>query len=227
MIRCRSLVVGYGGRAILPPLELTIGQGELWVVVGHNGSGKTTWLRTLLGLLPPVSGSVEADCELRSCYLSQRQTFDPHYPVTVEDVVRMGVLNQAIVSRGEPGASARVSRALAVTCTADLAKQSFHRLSEGQKQRVLLARVHAAEANLAVLDEPTSAMDQAAEREAWEALRRLQLDSRLALVVVTHALGLAAKYADHALVFERESRSARIEVPERLVASAGTAVGIG
>ena len=217
LLVCRELVVGYEGRGILPAIDLAIGQGELWIIAGQNGSGKTTWLRTLLGLLPPVSGAVSPSKPgLSLCYLSQRQSFDPHYPLTVRDVVEMGLERKlAFFSRNIR--KSRVDRALELTSTRELAARSFHELSEGQKQRVLLARVQAAEADLAVLDEPTSAMDGGAELDAWQRLKELQRESGVALVVVTHSVALAARFADHALWFDRESRTVRVEKPASLL----------
>jgi zinc transport system ATP-binding protein len=218
LLRCRDLVIGYAGRGLLSPLNLSIGSGEFWVVSGQNGSGKTTWVRTLLGLLPPVSGSVSSSrSELRLCYVGQRQHLDPHYPLAVKDVVAMGLERGAPFSRRRSDEEQRVQRALVLTSSAELAERSFHELSEGQKQRVLLARVHAAAPDLAVLDEPTSAMDASAERQAWQMLKQLRDTSGVTLVVVTHALAPAAEYADRAIAFDRETKSVVTGTPASLL----------
>lgn len=217
LLACRSLVIGHAGRAIAPPVELEIRAGELWVVAGKNGSGKTTWVRTLLGLLSPVSGAVEPrNPPPRRCFLSQRHAFEAGYPLISRDVVAMGLERGGVFSSRSAGGTERVARSLELCDAADLAERSFHELSEGQKQRVLLARVHVSEPELAVLDEPTSAMDADSERSAWRRLKEVQTHSRAAFVVVTHSLALAAEYADRALVFERETRSISVGGAELL-----------
>lgn len=210
LLSARALCVGYGGRAILPPIDVTIRSNELWVVTGQNGSGKTTWIKTLLGLLAPVSGSVSRERKgLRLAYLGQRQELESQYPVAVEDVVEMGTHRENGWFSGRTQRRRRVARALELTGATELAARPFSELSEGQKQRVLLARVQASDSDLAVLDEPTSAMDSGAEVGAWELLKVVQRESSLSLLVVTHALELAQKYADRVLRFDREHREVR------------------
>jgi len=206
LLECRNVVVGHRGRPLLPPIELTIRPGELWAVIGRNGSGKTTWLRTLLGLLPPISGEVVPLRALRLSYLPQRQAFDELYPLLSRDIVAMG-LSRGRSAFGWPSRDTklRVTRSLEQVGAVELAERPFRQLSEGQKQRVLFARVAAAEPDLAVLDEPTSAMDLVAERESYEVLKRMQGESRVALVVVSHFLGLAETYADQVLLLDRDT----------------------
>jgi zinc transport system ATP-binding protein len=215
LLECRALVVGHQGHGLLPALDLTIRPGELWAVIGRNGSGKTTWLRTLLGLLPPVSGRVHfAAARPRLTYLAQRQTFDDHYPLRVRDVVAMGTDRDrsCFLSRSRQ-TSQVVQRELARVGAAELAARPFRELSEGQKQRVLFARVAASEPDLAVLDEPTSAMDLVAEQEAWQLLERLRRETRLALIVVSHYVGLAGRYADQLVFLDRDTPAAIVGKP--------------
>ena len=92
LLHCQELVVGYDGRPILPPIDVTVCRGALCAVVGRNGAGKTTFFRTLLGLIRPVAG------ELTRClspltvgYIPQRSELDPLVPLRSWDVVAMGV----------------------------------------------------------------------------------------------------------------------------------------
>lgn len=75
-----GLVVGYDGAAILPPLSITIGAGELWAVIRRNGSGKSTFLRTALGLVPAADGRVERRPALRLAYVPQQSALDGIFP---------------------------------------------------------------------------------------------------------------------------------------------------
>ena len=218
LLECRALVVGHQGHGILPALDLTIRPGQLWAVIGRNGSGKTTWLRTLLGLLPPVSGRVHfATARPRLTYLAQRQAFDDHYPLRVRDIVAMGTDRDRSCFFPRPRQTAQiVQRELARVGATELSGRPFRELSEGQKQRVLFARVAASEPDLAVLDEPTSAMDLVAEQEAWQLLERLRRETRLALIVVSHYVGLAGRFADQLVFLDRDTPAAIVGKPREV-----------
>lgn len=220
LLRCEELRVGYLGRAILPPIELEIRAGEFWAVIGRNGSGKTTWLRTLLGLLPPVGGRVtRARAELSFSYVPQQKTIDELYPLLARDVVGLGL------ERGWSFLAPRFGReppeilaALEAFGAGELAGQPFRSLSEGQKQRVLFARLAVSRAEIAVLDEPTSAMDPVAIDEAFELLARHREQHALAIVMVSHTVDRLRHYADHALLVDRERETALAGSPEAVFA---------
>lgn len=208
LLRCVALEVGYGGQAILPPIDVTIRTGEMWAVIGRNGSGKTTWFRTILGLIPPVKGRVERTRQhLRVAYVPQRADLDALYPLRVRDIVRLGCERGSDFMIPRLGEPARVAQTLGEVGAADLADRPFRSLSEGQKQRVLLARMIASEAELALLDEPTAAMDVVAEREAFELLDTIRRRYDMAVVVVSHYLGVMRELADRALLLDREART--------------------
>jgi zinc transport system ATP-binding protein len=218
LFACEQLRVGIAGRAILPPIGLTVKAGQFWAVVGRNGAGKTTWLKTLLGLLPPVSGHVQSARDVRVSYLPQRSGLDDLYPLLAREVVSLGV-ERGWSFLGGPGAGRhkdRVARALAEVDAGALAEQPFRSLSEGQKQRVLFARLVAGDAEVAILDEPTSAMDRVAEREAFELIRKLQQSYGLAVLVVSHYLTVVREFADHALLLDADSEKVVVGTPEQV-----------
>jgi zinc transport system ATP-binding protein len=214
LVACRALEIGYQGKPLLPPIDLDIVRGELLAVVGRNGSGKSTWLRTLLGLLPPVRGRLERAPQLRVAYLPQRKVMDELYPLVARDVVRFGVERDWSFAsswlRREPSA---VMSALEEMGAASLADVPYRKLSEGQKQRVLFARVAVAAADLAILDEPTSAMDRVAEREAFELLDGLRQRRGLSVVIVSHYLGIVEELADRAVLLDRDGQAVLIGAP--------------
>jgi manganese/iron transport system ATP-binding protein len=216
LLDCRGLVVGYGGTGILPAIDLQLGRGELLAVIGRNGSGKSTWLKTLLGLLRPVAGTARfSRPDVRLTYLAQRQAFDDLYPLRVRDVVAMALDRKGALLFARPrDARERVRDALELVGAGALESRPFRELSEGQKQRVLFARVAAAAPDLAVLDEPTSAMDLVAEREAWELLQRLRQKTQIALIVVSHYVGLAASHADRVVLLDRDTPAVVLGSPQ-------------
>lgn len=218
LFSCQQLRVGFSGRAILPAIDLTIATGQFWAVVGRNGAGKTTWLKTLLGLLPPVSGSVQSAPSVRVCYLPQRSGLDDLYPLLAREVVSLGA-ERGWSFLGNFNAAQRrkqADRALAEVGGQDLAERPFRSLSEGQKQRVLFARLVAGEAEVAILDEPTSAMDRVAEREAFELIRKLQASHGLAVLVVSHYLSIVREFADRALLLDADAEQVVLGTPQQV-----------
>jgi zinc transport system ATP-binding protein len=205
LLRCDRLAVGYGGRALLPPIDVTLRRGEFWAIVGRNGCGKTTWFRTVLGLTPAISGRVERAPDLKVAYVPQRTGFDDVWPLRVRQVVAMGTERGLSFLRpfGMPRASVR--EALDAVGAGHLSDQLYRTLSEGQKQRVLLARMIASGASLAMLDEPTAAMDVVAEREALDLLGEVRRRYNLTIIVVSHFLGVARDHADRVLLFDRDA----------------------
>lgn len=213
LLRCRQLRVGYR-EAILPALDVTIRAGELWVVIGRNGSGKTTWFKTMLGLIPPIQGDVErAKPGLRLSYVPQRSTYDDLFPLLARDVVAMGAERGGSFFVPRLRERPEVMDGLREVGAADLADEPFRRLSEGQKQRVLLARITASRPDVALLDEPTAAMDVVAESDAFGHLDAMRRDTGMAIIVVSHFLGIARKYADRAVFLERESQTVIVGDP--------------
>lgn len=220
LVRCRDLEIGHGGRALLPKLDLELFPGQFWTVIGRNGSGKSTWMKTLLGLVPQVRGRVEwrASGRPKLTYLAQRSAVDELYPLTVRDAVALGTERHFSFLRLRPP-RAPVERALDLMGIRALAERPFRELSEGQRQRVLFARLAASEADLALLDEPTSALDLVAERETFELLRRLTRETGMSVVVVTHYVRLAGEFADHAVLLDRDTPAVAVGTPAEVFAN--------
>ncbi len=205
LLTIKDLLVGHAGRPILPPVTLTVCAGEAWAIVGPNGAGKSTLLRTLLGLQPGIAGTMRrAPCTIG--YVPQRHDLDPTVPGRVIDLVRTGAEQRwSFISPLFPfQARARVERAMRDTRVLELAREDWRHLSEGQKQRVLMAQALAGEPRLLVLDEPTSAMDMAAEGVLFALLDELRLQRGLGVLVISHHLALLGKHATHLLFLDKD-----------------------
>ncbi len=183
LLRVERAAFGYSGVAVVSEVDLEIRAGDFVGIVGPNGSGKTTLFRGLLGLVPPMAGRVERSTSAVG-YVPQRETLDPIYPVTVEEVVRMGARRRSRdVAELARGCLDRVGMS-------ERRADAFSSLSGGQRQRVLIARALMVAPELLLLDEPTSGVDRAAQARIGELLIELASRERLAVLLVSHQLAM-------------------------------------
>ncbi len=218
LVRLESAAIGYAGQRMLPDITLEVAPGDFLAVVGPNGGGKTTLLRTLLGVLPPVSGRRVQPRPVRVGYVPQRDHVDALWPLTTGDVVVMGRYPLAGVGRGiRPEDREHAAAALARLGIRDLAPRPFRTLSGGQRQRTLIARALATEPELLALDEPTNGMDPSAELAAMDILADLHRTEALAIVMVSHRLEAVANYARHLAFVSKDDGLWRIGALEEML----------
>ncbi len=208
LVALRGVALGYGSRAVLTGVDLTIAPGDFLGLVGPNGSGKTTLLRGLLGTLRPQEGEIAIAPGVRFGYVPQREQIDGRYPLRVLDVVLMGRYPRiGLLRRPGPADRDAARRALDHVGIADLADKRLGDLSGGQKQRTLIARALAAEPTVLVLDEPTNGLDLVATTQILGLVRDLHERDRLTVLMVSHALNEVANYVDRiALLVEGRLR---------------------
>ena len=208
-LTAQGLNVKLSGRAVLNDISLSLSSGHLVALVGPNGAGKTTLLRALAGLVPShgaihVGGDALTSLTLRErarrfAYLPQGHVV--HWPLPARDIVALGRYPHGATdpARLTPKDTEAVLRAMQATDTIEFSARRVTELSGGERSRVALARVLAVEAPVILADEPTASLDPRHQFDVMKSLRAAAGKGVL-VIVVTHDLGLAARFADTVLV---------------------------
>lgn len=207
-----GLRLGYDGPDVVRDLSTSIPPGRITAIIGANASGKSTLLRGMARLLAPRAGSVLLDGvpvhEVRSLDVAKVLGHLPQQPVapeglTVADLVGRGRYpHQGWFRRWTAEDDAAVASALEATGTADLVERRLSDLSGGQRQRVWIAMALAQQAEVLLLDEPTTFLDVTYQVEVLDLLTDLNRGVGTTVVMVLHDLNLACRYADHVIAMK-------------------------
>jgi iron complex transport system ATP-binding protein len=220
-LNTHSLSVTLAGRVVLRDVSLALSAGHLVALVGPNGAGKTTLLRALAGLVPSegaihVGGDALSSLSLRErarrfAYLPQGHIV--HWPLPARDIVALGRYPHGATdpARLTPKDADAVQRAMQAADVTRFAARRVTELSGGERSRVALARVLAVEAPVILADEPTNSLDPRHQIDVMKTLRTAADQGGL-VMVVTHDLGLAARFADTIVVLS-EGRLVSLGVP--------------
>ncbi len=229
-IRIEKLAIGYQGRhsvkTVAEGITDCIHSGELTCLLGENGAGKSTLLRTLSGFLPPVSGEITIlgkplrsyrERELATVIgvvLTERTNLQN---MTVEELVGMGRSPYTgFWGRLSDKDRAKVEEALALVGILALRGRMVQTLSDGERQKVMIAKALAQETPIIFLDEPTAFLDYPSKVEILRLLGRLSRDFGKTIFLSTHDLELALRVADRVWLMSRQGRL-QTGSPDRLV----------
>jgi zinc transport system ATP-binding protein len=196
VVALRDASVAYDGRTAVAGVDLVVSAGEVVAVLGANGSGKSTVVRAVVGLLPLAGGTLELFGTPRDRfrewtrlgYVPQRGGATTGVPATVREVVATGRLARSGLRRRSAEDRRAVEAALETVGLADRARDSVGTLSGGQQQRVLIARALTCDPELLVLDEPTAGVDLASQAALARTLGTL-VERGTTVVLVAHELG--------------------------------------
>jgi len=193
LIRLYKVTAGYGDKIILRDVDFKVCKGDFIGVIGPNGGGKTTLIKTILGIIPSLSGSIDYSSGIRMGYLPQITTIIKDFPISARDVVCSGLssgnFSGGLMSKPDYGRAEELLEWLSVGY---LAKYQIGRLSGGELQRVLLARAIMCNPHVLILDEPTTYVDNKFENKMYEILH--QLNEKVAIVMVSHDLGMISRH---------------------------------
>ena len=214
---------------VLDAVSLTVRRGSVVGLLGPNGSGKTTFLRILAGVLTPQSGQVTIDgrpiADMGRRELARRVAVVPQethsaFDFSVMDMVLMGRYPHLGTFELEgPDDQAIARDALAATDTSALAARAFATLSGGEKQRVVIAGALAQASDALLLDEPTAALDLGYQLEITALLRRLNQERGTTMIVSTHDLNLAAALCERVVLLKQGGVIAHGTTEETLTAA--------
>jgi zinc/manganese transport system ATP-binding protein len=162
MIQLHDLTVGYDRHPAIHHLSLDIPKSGLVAIAGPNGAGKSTLLKSIAGLLPPMHGTITGIRSMRVAYLAQVHEIDRSFPVSVLDMVGLGLWHELGFFGGQKQAHRdKISQALYTVGLDGFEHRPIATLSGGQFQRALFARMILQDADLLLLDEPFSSIDSA------------------------------------------------------------------
>ena len=210
IFECKDVTLGYENKVVAKNLNFKIDQGDYLCVVGENGTGKSTLIKTLLGLIKPLNGEVIANVQGKNHkgvgYLPQRTQAQKDFPASVWEVVLSGVLNNdhrcPFYNKKDKAEAEKNMEKLNIL---DLKKRCYRELSGGQQQRVLLARALCATDSVLILDEPVTGLDPAASMEFYETIKDLNKKENVTIIMVSHDIKNALNYATHILHLEQEN----------------------
>jgi zinc transport system ATP-binding protein len=207
LITCHSLTLAYDGFIAVQNISFSLEKGAYLAVVGENGSGKSTLIKGLLGLIPPVSGTVslaEGLTKREIGYLPQQTVTQKDFPASVREVVISGCLGRRglkpFYARADKEEAERQMERLGI---AQLSRQCYRELSGGQQQRVLLARALCATSRLLIMDEPVNGLDPIVTAELYNHITDINRELSVSVLKVSHD-NSAIAYASHVLHLQKD-----------------------
>jgi len=189
LLACRNLGVRRDGRWLIRGVDLEVGRGEIVSILGPNGGGKTTLIRTLLGIMRASEGRITKAPGARIGYVPQRLSVDRTMPLSVDRLMTLV----------RPASQSDIAAALERTGVGHLVRRPVQDLSGGEFQRVLIARALLAEPDVLVLDEPVQSVDFTGQVELYRLIASLRDRYRCGVLMVSHDLHVVMKATDRVL----------------------------
>ncbi len=207
-VKMEDVDIGYGGKAIVRGADFTLEGPGLNCIIGPNGVGKSTLVKCIDGLLPPMKGKVSIDgADLSSLSRKDISAKIAYVPVQAEDLFSMTVFDTVMIGRSNKYRwraraedIAKVKTVLEVLGIGDLAQCRFNELSAGQRELVAIARGLVQETEIIILDEPTANLDLGHQLFVTSLLHEIAKRKRVMVVMISHNVNIASMFADSILL---------------------------
>ncbi len=200
---CENLTLGYDSEIVLNNLNFTVNKGDYLCVIGENGTGKSTLMKGILGLIKPISGSISwgEDCSAKEIgYLTQQSEIQREFPASAFEIVISGFQAKCglrpFYNKKEKALARQNMKKLEID---SFEKRCYRELSGGQQQRVLLARALCATQKFLFLDEPVTGLDPKVSCEMYSEIQKLNVRDNITVMMISHDVETAIKYASHIL----------------------------
>lgn len=201
------MTLGYDGEVVVEHISFQVEKGDYLCIVGENGTGKSTLMKTILQLIPPLEGELVTGDGLQAHeigYLPQQTVVQKDFPASVWEIVLSGTLSKCgmrpFFRKEEKMLAKKNMERMDIW---DLRKKCYRDLSGGQQQRVLLARALCATTKLLLLDEPVTGLDPKVTVEFYQLIQKLNQEG-ISVIMVSHDIHAAVNYASHILHVEKE-----------------------
>ena len=202
LVECKNVSVNYGSFEACKDVSFSIEKGDYLCVVGANGSGKSTIVKAILGLVKIKSGTINFNRK-HTGYLPQQSNIQKDFPANVKEIVLSGCANEQkffYSKQDKINAQKQIER-LQIQ---NIANKHFSQLSGGQQQRVLLARALCAAKDLIILDEPVTGLDPIVTDELYGIIRKLNKEEKVSVIMVSHDVHRAVQNANYILQMNKE-----------------------
>lgn len=202
--------VTFGKDVILKDVNIHVHCGQLTVIIGRNGAGKSTLLKAILGEIPHTGEITFVDKKddltkrIKIGYVPQHINMEKHMPTTVYDLFASCISHVPVFLRKDKKIYNEIKEHLKIFGAEALIDKSIGDLSGGELQRVLISIATKPTPNLLILDEPVSGIDKNGIRDFYEIINKLKTEYDMSIILVSHDLELAKKYADKVILLDRE-----------------------
>jgi len=200
LLEIKNLSAGYDETIVLKNINFQVHDTDFIGIIGPNGGGKTTLIKSILGVIKPVSGSIIyhfpgklKDFRRYIGYLPQQNVIDKKFPISVREVVLSGLTSQKnLIFRFSRDEKKKADELIEKSGLKNISRNPVGELSGGQLQRVFLARAVISNPSLLILDEPSTYVDNRSEFEFYETLK--ELNKEIAILLVSHDIGTISSY---------------------------------